>query len=155
MRQNLWTPCYNSTNRFYASGGGVGQYVRYVLFAGIVIGSINIGLFVFALATHRYDFLTEGAIKAGYDFDQVSFEVAVLAAVVALVTLIFAMLAFLGFGVMVERAELKADKTARDVVNELHKGGKLQAPGGTSAPQVPLPNVAAVAVGRPQPEGEA
>ena len=120
---------------------------------GIVVGLLNIALFIFWLSLSHHDVMTKGVLEAGYDFDQISLQIAILESVVAFATIILAVLGIFGFQVIAERAEVKADRAARDVVMRLHKDGRLT-PAGSSIPPHSTPPVGNVPTGHSQAEEE-
>ena len=92
--------------------------------ANVVLGSVNLALFVFWLSLIRVEAVTVTK-ETLHLFDQMSFHISVLEAVVALVGIILAVLGFVGFQVVLERAEARADRAARAAVQRLHEQGQL------------------------------
>ena len=90
----------------------------------VVLGCVNVALFVFWLALIRIEAISIGAEEV-HAFDQLSFQITILEAVVALAGVILAVLGFVGFQIVLERAEARADKTARETVQRLHERGQL------------------------------
>jgi hypothetical protein len=103
----------------------------------LVLGIINVALFIFWLSISHVSAVSGG--NSSYDFNELGFQMTVLEAVIAILGLAMGALSILGFGLVVERAELKADKVARKVVNDLHAGGKLMPnmPGTLAANSLP------------------
>jgi hypothetical protein len=79
----------------------------------LVVGIVNIALFGFWLSLTRREVLTPGALEAGYDFDTISFQIAVMEVFLAVFAIILAVLAFFGYQFVIERAEISADAAAR------------------------------------------
>jgi hypothetical protein len=50
-----------------------------------------------------------------------------------LVALILAILGFFGYQIVIERAEIRADRVAKETVARLHDTGKLAAPGSSAS----------------------
>lgn len=116
--------------------------------ANIALGIVNITLFVFWLSLIRKDLtITTGQSSHGYILEHLSVQITVLETVFALVGVALAVLGIFGYQLVVERAEIRADKTAREVVAALHQNGALIGNRGhSSSPEDELPDVAAVNV---------
>lgn len=93
--------------------------------ANVVLGLINIILFGFWLSLIRMQAVSPEKSYSEYNFDQLSFQISVLETVIAVLGIGLAILGVLGFNLVVERAEIKADKAAKDVVTRLHNDGQL------------------------------
>lgn len=110
----------------------------------IVLGIVNGILFVFWLSLIRVDALTTEKVALSYRFDLLTLEITAMGTIVAILGIVLVVLGFFGFQFLVERAEIQADKTAREtatlVVKELHRDGRL-IPGATTIPSNPKPTV--------------
>jgi hypothetical protein len=124
--------------------------------ANVVLGIVNIILFVIWLSLIRMQAVSPEKNYGEYNFDQLSFQISVLETVIAVLGVGLAILGVLGFNLVVERAEMKADKAARDVVTRLHSDGQLYPrPFGGGKSTHGLPNAAGVATGEAQREQDA
>jgi hypothetical protein len=109
----------------------------------VAVGIVNIVLFAVWLSVIRVSAWSGDAAAASYKFDQLSFQLAMMQTVLGAVAILLAVAAFFGFQMVIERA----DKTAREVVQQLHKDGHLGAKGtGTVSANPPPTNVANVPV---------
>jgi hypothetical protein len=124
--------------------------------AVIVLGLVNLVLFAFWLSVIRIDVLTPEKAALVYRFDSISFQLAMLETGGVFFGLVIAVLGFFGFQVVAERAEVKADRTAREVVMELDKRNRARErfKDGTGIPPNSVPPVNSVQVGGAQPEGD-
>jgi hypothetical protein len=86
-----------------------------------VMAVVNICLFVFWLSLTRIDVLSASKMGATYIFDHLSFQIAVLQTVMAFGGVVLAVIGFFGFQFLRERAELVADKIARETTSEYLK----------------------------------
>ncbi len=120
----------------------------------VVAGIVNIVLFGAWLSIIRATALSASAVQAAYHFDQISFQITLFESFLAVMAIVLAVLAFFGFQFAVERAEMRADKAAREVVARLHKDGRLASPAGTSMPPHSTPPVGNVPVTQTQLEDE-
>ncbi len=87
--------------------------------ANLILFVINIALFALWLSMIRIDALPEGGAMASYALSEISLIVTILGVVIGLGALLLAGLGFIGFRVVLERAEIQADKTARNVLARL------------------------------------
>jgi hypothetical protein len=124
----------------------------------IVIGLVNVVLFAFWLSVIRIDVLTPERLALAYHFDALTLQIAMLEVFGVFFAIALAVAGFFGFQALAERAETTANRTAIEVVHELHKHGQLggwpKEKGGTGIQPGSVPGVAAVNVGGALPEAE-
>ena len=85
----------------------------------IVLGVVNVALFVFWLSLARIEAAPSNPLESSYFFDRISFQITILETVFAVVAVGLAVLGFFGYQLVAERAEAKADKTAREILARL------------------------------------
>lgn len=111
----------------------------------VAVGIVNIILFAVWLSIIRATAITSTEAAASYHFDQISFQIAILQTVLVAMTIILAAAAFFGFQVVIERA----DRSAREVVQQLFKDHQLVPKSGTTVSTNPPPQVGSVQVQNP------
>jgi|GEM_PF-1841515 len=85
----------------------------------LVLFVVNIALFALWFSMIRMDALPERGGTASYALSEITLIVTILGVMVGLGALLLAGLGFIGFRVVLERAENQADKTAREVLSRL------------------------------------
>lgn len=78
---------------------------------------VNIALFGLWWSLIRVDAIPAGKIPA-YQFTYVGIQITILAAIITFGALLIAGLSFIGYRSLVEKAENKADKVAREAINK-------------------------------------
>jgi hypothetical protein len=87
--------------------------------ANVILGVVNIILFTMWLSMIRKDSLPLTGEPSNYIINQLSIGVAVLSVIVTVAALILGGLSIFGYQAVVERAERRADSTAREVATRL------------------------------------
>lgn len=113
--------------------------------ANLTLGIVNVMLFALWWSIIKVDAIPKGTQPAEYALNQLSVNVAVLGVIMTTAALLIAGMAFFGWHSVVERAEARADKAAREVVTSLisqmrNQPGFAVIPTGQTAP---LPDVGA------------
>jgi len=130
-------------------GKNSGPLMFFLRGANFVLFVINIGLAILWFSLIRQDALPSKGEASEYVLSHLTLQITILAAVIAIALLAIGALAIFGFSAILERAEDKADKIAREVVSSILADSPLKAHMNNdsfrlTARRAPLPDPGAV-----------